>query len=147
MPIKRAPRRTARLAAISTRPARPPPTSPCTMTVAYDISTLPYTGDPAVTYLHVGSFDRGPGDAVGRLLALDVVLVRGKGGVERRAVDVLGVRRQMRLQHRCRKIGIARIRHVLALSFSRPVSRCAPGLVCAGSILERARRLEAAGAN
>jgi hypothetical protein len=66
--------------------------------------------DPAAADLHIGTFDRGPGDAVRRFLLTRVAGVGREGMVEGLAVDVLGMRRQMPL-HRDRKVAVAPVRH------------------------------------
>ena len=66
--------------------------------------------NPAAADFDKGALDRGPGNAMGRLLPARIVRVRGKGVVECLAVDVLGMGRQVRL-HRSGKIVVGQIWH------------------------------------
>src|SRR5215813_3051679 len=66
--------------------------------------------DPAVADLHVGPLHRRPGGAMRDLLLARVARMRFERMVERLAIDVLRMRRQMAL-HRLRQVGIAAIGH------------------------------------
>jgi hypothetical protein len=65
--------------------------------------------NPSTADLYVGSLDRGPGNAMRRFLLARIAAMSGKGMVEGLAINVLRVRRQVRL-HRRGKILVAAVR-------------------------------------
>src|SRR5579864_13766 len=71
--------------------------------------------DPGISHLDVRSLDRGPGDAMGCLFLPPFDGMGGVGVIEGLAIDVLGVRGQMRAD-RNRQINIGPIGHGIASS-------------------------------
>src|SRR5262245_53834174 len=67
-------------------------------------------GDPTIADLHIGPLDGSPGDAVRPLLPVRLAGMRGERGVERLAIDVLGVRRKV-TPHGARQIAVRCIGH------------------------------------
>ena len=66
---------------------------------------------PTVADLFVGMFHSGPRDLMCPHLLVGLSRMRGKGVVERLAVDALRMSGQM-MAHRFRKVGIGSIRHI-----------------------------------